>query len=91
MTDALVTGGAAIAVGDVGLVAICWRRQAVLGGVLGAVGIPLVVFAIVSGPTADPGEGALTIALVLLIIGVALYVLGQALERLLEERPDEEA
>jgi hypothetical protein len=31
MTDALVTGGAAIAVGDVGLVAICWRRQAVLG------------------------------------------------------------
>jgi hypothetical protein len=91
MTGALVAGGAAIAVGDVGLVAICWRCQAVLAGVLGAVGIPLVVFAMVSGPTADPDEGALMIALAVLIIGVALYVLGQALERLLEERPDEEA
>jgi uncharacterized SAM-binding protein YcdF (DUF218 family) len=91
MTGALVTGGAAIAVGDLGLVAICWWRRAVLGGVLGAVGIPLVVFAIVSGPTARPGEGALTIALALLIIGVALYVLGHAVDRLLKQGHDEEA
>ena len=91
MTGALVTGGAAIAVGDVGLVAMCWRRQAVLGGVLGALGIPLVAFALASGPTVDPGEGTLAIALALLIIGVGLYCLGQTFERLLEEQPDEEA
>jgi hypothetical protein len=91
MTGALAAGGAAIAVGDLWLIAICWRRRAVLGGVLGAVGIPLVVFAIASGPTVDPGEGTLVIALALLIIGVGLYGLGQALERLLDEGPDEKA
>jgi hypothetical protein len=91
MTGALAAGGAAIAVGDLWLSAICWRRRAVLGGVLGAVGIPLVVFAIASGPTVEPGKGTLAIALALLIIGVGLYRLGQALERLLEEGPDEEA
>jgi hypothetical protein len=91
MTGALAAGGAAIAVGDLWLIAICWRRRAALAGVLGAAGIPLVVFAIASGPTADPGEGTLAIAVALLIIGVGLYGLGQALERLLEEGPDEEA
>jgi len=91
MTGALAAGGAAIAIGDLLLIAICWRRRAVLGGVLGAAGIPLVVFAIASGPTVDPGEGTLAIALALLIIGVGLYGIGQALERLLEEGPDEEA
>lgn len=91
MTGALAAGGAAIAVGDVWLTATCWRRRAVLGGVLGAAGIPLVIFAIVSGPTSDPGEGTLAIAIALLIIGVAVFGLGQALERLLDEGPDEKA
>jgi hypothetical protein len=89
MTGALAAGGAAIAVGDLWLIAICWKRRAVLGGVLGAVGIPLVVFAIASRPTLDRGAGALAIALILLVIGVALYGLGQALERLLDEGPEE--
>jgi hypothetical protein len=57
--------------------------------VLGAVGIPLVAFAIVSGPTTT-GEGALAIALAMLIVGVALYGLGQAIERLLGGPSDEE-
>ena len=87
MTGALAAGGAAIVVGDLWLAAICWRRRAVLGGVLGAVGIPLAVFAVVSGPTVEPGEGTLAIALALLVIGVGLYGLGLALERLLEEDP----
>ena len=91
MTGALAAGAVAIAVGDLWLIAICWRRRAVLGGVLGAVGIPLVVFAIASGPTSDPGKGTLATALALLIIGIALYSLGQALERLLDEGPDENA
>ena len=91
MTGALAAGGAAIAVGDLWLTAISWRRRAVLAGVLGAVGIPLVVFSIVSGPSGDPGKGTLVIALALLIIGVVLYGLGQTLQRLLDERSDEEA
>ena len=91
MPGALAAGAVAIAVGDLWLIAICWRRRAVLGGVLGAVGIPLVVFAIASGPTVDSAEGTLAIALSLLIIGVGLYGLGQALERLLDEGPDETA
>ena len=91
MRGALVLGGASIAVGDLSLIAICWRHQAVLAGVLGAVGIPLVVFAIASGPTVASAEATLAIALALLIIGAGLYGLGQALERLLDDGPDDEA
>jgi len=91
MTAALTAGGAAIAVGDLCLIAICWRRRSVLGGVLGAAGIPLVVFAIAAGPTGDRAEATLAIALALLIIGVGLYGLGQALERLLDGGPDGDA
>src|ERR1700740_1553681 len=91
MRGALAAGGAAIAVGDLWLIAICWRRRAVLGGVLGAAGIAFVVFAIASTPTVETGKGTLAIALALLVIGAVLYGLGQAVERLLEERPDEHA
>ena len=91
MTGALAAGGAAIAVGDMWLLAICWRRRAVLGGVLGAFGIPLVVFAIVTGPNVDRREATLAIALALLIVGFGLYGLGQVFERLLEAGSDEEA
>jgi|GEM_PF-4264612 len=91
MTGALAAAGAAIAVGDLWLVAICWSRRAVLGGVLGAAGIPVVVFAIASGTTVEGGAGTLAIALALLVVGVVLYGLGQAIERLLDEGPDEEA
>jgi hypothetical protein len=84
---ALAAGAVAVAAADLWLVTICWQRRAVLGGILGAVGIPLVAFAIASGLTGSTGEAALVIALVLLIVGGALYALGQALERLLEQEP----
>ena len=90
MEGALAAAGAAIAAGDLWLVVTCWKHQAVLGGVLGAVGIPLVAFATASGLTGSAGEGALVIALILLIVGVALYGLGQTLERLLDEPPEEQ-
>src|SRR5260370_1358796 len=51
MTGALIAGGASIAVGDLWLIAISWRHRAVLAGMLGAAGIPFVVFAIASGAT----------------------------------------
>jgi hypothetical protein len=90
MTGALTAGGVVIAVGDLWLIAVCWRQRAVLAGVLGVAGIALAVFAIVSGRTVEPAEGTLTVALALLIIGAGLYRLGQATERLLSDGPDDE-
>ena len=81
---------AAVAIGDLALIAICWRRRAVLGGVSGAAGIPLVAFALASGTTDNGRADATLIALALLIIGAVMYGLGQALERLLEDGPDDE-
>ena len=91
MAGALAAAGAAIAAADLWLVLICWKHRTVLGAVLGAVGIPLVAFAIASGPTGSTAEGALATALILLIIGVVLYSLGKAFERLLDEPPKEES
>jgi hypothetical protein len=90
MTPALAAGGAAIAVGDLWLVAICWRRRAVLGGVLGAAGISLVAVALASGLSSSTGKAALVIALITLAIGIGLYRLGHLFERLLDEKPDGE-
>jgi hypothetical protein len=90
MTGVFIAGAVVITVGDLWLVAICWRRRAVLGGLLGAAGIPLVVFAFASGRGGSGARGALVIALLLLGIGAGLYALGQRFERLLDEPPDGE-
>ena len=74
-----------------GVLAICFQRRTAGAGVLGASGIPLAMFAIGPSPTADPGEATLAIALALLVLGVARYVLGEAVGRLPEERPEDEA
>jgi hypothetical protein len=79
----------AIAIADLGLLAICWRHRTVLGAVLSAVGIALVAFAIASGPAGSTGEGTLAIALTLFIVGGVLYALGQTLERLLDEEAED--
>jgi hypothetical protein len=86
---ALAAGGVAVAAGDVVLLAISWRSRTVLGGLLGAVGLPIVGFALVSGPSSE-SVAALVIALVLLVVGSALYGLGQALERLVDTDPEDE-
>jgi hypothetical protein len=89
VVGALAAGGVAIAAGDVLLVAISWKSRAVLGGVAGGVGISLVGFAIASGLTGGDAEAALVIALIFLIVGTALYGLGQAFERLLDADPED--
>jgi hypothetical protein len=81
---ALAAGAVAIVIGDLLLVAISWKSRTVLGGVGGVVGVPLVVFAIASGPTGSAAEAALVIALIFLIVGTALYGLGRSFERLLD-------
>jgi hypothetical protein len=82
VVGALAAGAVAIATADLFLVAISWRSRTVLGGLGGVVGIPLVVFAIASGLTSSAAEAALVIALIFLIVGTALYGLGQAFEQL---------
>jgi len=76
-----------LAAGNLALLVLCWRRRSVLGGVLAALGLPAALFAVVSGPTHGAGEGALAGALTALVLGTALYLLGQALQRLLDEDP----
>jgi hypothetical protein len=82
-----LAAGVAIAAGNLRLLGLCWKRRSVLGGVLAAVGLPLASYAIVSGPTRGVGEGALVAAVIALVLGSALYFLGQALQRLLDEDP----
>ena len=71
----LVVAGAALA-----LVAISWRFRAVLAGVLGAVAAASALYALIAEP-----EGTTTLvgALLALLIGIALCVLGQLVDRLL--------
>jgi hypothetical protein len=91
MEAALTAGGVLIAIGDVALVAICWRDKSVLGGVLGLVGIPLVLFSRLGAATRASSEQALVIAAGALVLGAALVALGRALERLLDTEPEDEA
>jgi hypothetical protein len=84
----LIAAGVLIALGDVCLVVTCWRNQVVLGGLLGAAGIPLVVLAATSGFDDSASKYALLGAGIALVIGTALYGLGHALERLLDEEPE---
>lgn len=84
----LLTGALAIAVAGLALVVISWKRRAVLASVAGALGIALVAFGMFSGRRDGAAAAALVIALMFVIIGVALYSLGQALERLLDEHRD---
>ena len=91
MEAALTAGGVLIALGDVALVAICWRDKSVLGGMLGLVGIPLALFSRLDAGTRASSEQALVIAAGALVLGAALVALGRALERLLDTEPEDEA
>ena len=78
MDAALTAGGVLIALGDVALVAISWRDKSVLGGVLGLVGIPLVLFSRLGAGTRASSEQALVIAagaLVLVWMGPGRHVI----------------
>ena len=80
-----------IALGNVLLLVTCWKRRTALGGLLGAVGVALVVFAIARVPSRGAGELALWAAVGTLLFGSALYALGQLFERLLDDGPDDAA
>ena len=89
MVGALAAGAVAVAAGDLLLVAISFNSRTVLAGVGGVVGIPLVAITIATGLTGGRAEAALVIALIFLIVGLALYGLGRAFERLLDADPED--
>lgn len=60
-----------------------------LGSVLGAAGVVLVAFALIRGVTRGGSEYSIVIAGITLVIGTVLYAIGQALERVLEDRDDD--
>lgn len=91
MRGALTAAGLAVAVGDLWLVAICWKTRSVLAGFLGATGIPIVLLALVGGPARNHRDAVLLIATIALIVAIALYCLGQAIQRLLDREPDDES
>jgi hypothetical protein len=72
------------------LVVICWRRRTVLGGAEGTSGLALVAFAIPSGLSGSAPRAALAIALIFLVLARTLYRLGENVERLLDEEPEDE-
>jgi hypothetical protein len=88
---AFAASAVALVIGDAWLIAKCWSTGTVLGGALGAVGVALVALAIVSRLRGGAGDTALVIAAAVLVVGCVLYCLGQALERLLDEKPKDEA
>jgi hypothetical protein len=56
----------------------------------GLAGIPLVLFAALSGLAGGTAKASLGTALMFLILGACLYGLGHALERLLDEEAENE-
>ena len=87
----LIAAGLVIVAGDLLLIMICWTRRSALAGLLGAIGIPLTAYAIVFAPTRGARGHALLIAAIALVVGIALYSLGQMLQRLLHEEPEDVA
>jgi hypothetical protein len=89
MTAELTAAGVVVAVGDLALIVACWRTRTALGGALGAAGMALAVFGVASGASGLASEYSIAIAAVTLGLGTALYIIGQVLERLLDDEPDQ--
>ena len=86
---ALLAIGLTIAAAGIALVVICWKTRTVLGGLLGAISVSLAVLAIASGPARGKSDYPLVGAGVALVIGTALYGIGHAVQRLLDDEPPE--
>ena len=81
MAGWVTAGGLAVAGADVWLGVICWRSRTMLGGLMAAVSICLVAFALAFGPA----DGAVAIAVVFLAVGTVLYGIGQVFEGILSD------
>jgi hypothetical protein len=86
--SALTAAGASVAIAALVLIVICWRSRTALGGALGAIAIVLVVVASTAKPADVGREAWLLVALIALLMGVVLYVVGRLVGRLLDGRPE---
>jgi hypothetical protein len=82
----LIAATSALGLAGVWLIAACWRRGSVLGLLCGALGS---VAAVAAAANAD-GSGVdwLAGSLAAIAIGAILLVLGQAVQRLLDQDPE---
>jgi hypothetical protein len=85
MAAPLAAAGLGIAAGDVWLGLLCWRSRTTLAGPLAAAGLLLVAFAGSSGVNRPAGRGALATALIFLVIGGVLFLIGRLFDRLLDD------
>ena len=83
----MTVAGVIVALSDGALVVVSWRSRSVLSGILGFIGIPLVAFALLAGSNRQTDEQVLLVAAGALVLGIALFALGRALERLLNAEP----
>ena len=88
---ALIAVGVVIAVCDLLLVVTSWRSRTALGGVLGSIGLLLVGLALAARPKTGARDYELVGAGVALAIGTVLFVVGQVLERLLDDDSEDRA
>jgi multisubunit Na+/H+ antiporter MnhE subunit len=87
MRTALTAAALAVVIGHLWLVVTSWKSRSVLAGFLGAMGIPVVLFAVVAGPARNFRVAVVLIAAIMLVVGSALYGLGQSIQRLLDRDP----
>jgi ABC-type thiamin/hydroxymethylpyrimidine transport system permease subunit len=87
MGDAAIAAAAALIAAELGLATISWRRQSVLGAVAALIGISAAAAALALGTSGGAATDALGGSLFALIVGTGVFVLGQLLERALDEEP----
>jgi len=78
-----------LGVAGLGLVAACWRRASALALSCGVVGVAAAVSAGVSVTAARDATDELVGSLAATMIGTALLVIGQVVQRLLDAEPDD--
>jgi hypothetical protein len=78
-----------VGLGDAALVLVSWRSRSVLPGVLGISGVAAIAFAVARSLSRGGSAYAIVIAGLALVIGLVLYGLGQAFERILDDDPDD--
>jgi hypothetical protein len=86
-----VAHAGAVALGAAGawLAALSWRRRSVLALLCGILGTASAVFAGRAGWVGRGATDPLAGSLAAITIGTVLLVLGQAVQRLLDQEPDE--
>ena len=72
---------------ELGLATISWRRQSVLSALAALIGIAAATTALVLGGSGGASTEALGGSLFALFVGSGVFLLGQLLERALDDEP----